>query len=161
MRFRLVLISLILGCTCLFVLLYSNNVVRRETARRFHSEGADLFSIIHRHGKSGRGASQIRRLNPSLLNVLKRDPSFIVGVTTESHRVEKVRYQGNEIETSVIGVTAGYRTVFDLKMQQGRFISELDSTAGFCVVGNKLHKRWTQATADSLIGRSLQIGRQV
>lgn len=161
LRFRLVLISLILGCTCLFVLLYSNNVVRRETARRFHSEGADLFSIIHRHGKSGRGASQIRRLQPFLLNVLKRDPSFIAGVTTESHRLESVRYQGNEIETAVIGVTAGYRTVFNLTLQQGRFISELDSTAAFCVVGNRLYKRWTQNTADSLVGRSLQVGRQI
>jgi putative ABC transport system permease protein len=160
-RYRLVLTSLMVGCACLFVLMYSNHVVKLEVGRRFHAQGSDLFSIINRHGNSSLGSRQIRRLDPSILDVLKRDPAFILEVAPEYYRTERVQYRDAELEMSVIGVSASYRKVFDLNLQYGRFFSELDSTGNFCLIGNRLWKRWARGSSDSLIGQNVQIGKQL
>lgn len=161
LRYRMVLASLTVGCACLFVLMYSNHVVKLEVGRRFHAQGSDLFSIINRYGNGNLGAAQIRRLDPSTLDVLKRDPSFILGVAPEYHRTEKIRYRDAEMEMSAVGVSAAYGDVFDLHMQHGRFFSELDSTSDFCLIGYRVWKKWSTGPSDSLLGQSLQIGRQV
>jgi ABC-type antimicrobial peptide transport system permease subunit len=160
-RYRLVLASLTVGCACLFVLMYSNHVVKLEVGRRFHAQGSDLFSIINRYGNSSLGSAQIRRLDPRVLEVLKRDRSFILEVAPEYHRTEKVLYRDAEAEMSVIGVSASFRHVFDLNVQYGRFFTELDSAGDYCLVGNRLWKRWARGSSDSLIGQSVQIGKQV
>jgi len=160
-RYRLILLSLSLGLACLFILMYSNHLVRHETARRFHSQGADLFSIIPRPDRASQAASRRRPLQIATLNLLKQDSSFVIHIAPESNRLDEVRYHDFESQLAVIGIFPEYRAVFDLQVERGRFFSELDSAASFCIIGNHLWKRWARNAADSLLGATVQVGRQV
>ncbi len=157
--YRTIWASLTLAAVCLFVLICATQAVRRETGRRFHAQGAELFSIIPRYGPVLSSPRQRRALDRGILDVLEHDPSFILATAPEFLWMQKIGYGDVEQEAATIGVFNDYLRVFDLDMRFGRFITNLDSTTHLCVLGNRLWQEWARTQKDSLIGRQVQIGK--
>ena len=77
-----VVLSLMLGVASLYLILFLGQTFRRETARRFFSQGFDLFSIIKRTD-SVLGPSQTRPFDVRAAEYLKFDRDYVVGVAPE------------------------------------------------------------------------------
>lgn len=158
-QYRSILISLTLAAVCIFVLICASQAVRRETSRRFHAQGADLFSIIPRYGQELKSPLQRRPMDRAVLNVLARDRTYVLATAPEFLWMQKIGYGEAVHEAPTMGVFQEYRRVFDLELHYGRFITDLDSTTTLCVLGYRLWQEWTHDRKDSLIGRQVQVGK--
>jgi len=59
-KLSLVLLCLGVGLSTFYLSIYLNQVIRQETARRFYSQGFDLFSIMKKLGAARIAPAQIR-----------------------------------------------------------------------------------------------------
>ncbi len=155
------LISIAIGVACLYLIMFTGKAVRQETARRFHSQGLDLFSIIKRDNAGPLGPAQIRPLDVRVLEYLKHDPGYIIDVAPEIRRTEELRFLDDKISVQVIGVLEGYQNVHGLSIKYGRFINKFDSSRAYCVIGNRLFERLKRSSEDSLVGEKIHLGLQL
>jgi len=158
---RIIILFLVLGSASLYLLLYLGSAVRQEMARRFQSQGLDLFTIINRHTPPQRGAGQIRPLDLEALSILDDAGDIIASLSPEWRITETLFFNNTELDVPVMGVMESFADVHRLSVEYGRFFTRYDSARAFCVVGNRLYQRLKRSPADSLIGRSALIGDMV
>lgn len=73
---------------------------------------------------------------------------------------DNVDYHGTQIQGFILGATAQLADILHLSMHTGRFISTLDSTEYYCIVGHKIAQTMKDASARNIIGAQLFVGKQ-
>lgn len=146
------------GIAAIFILLSMSTTVRLEILRRFHSEGIDLFTVIKRPGAGVTAPGQIRILTPEIEEWLKDNNHLLVDVAAERRLNLPVAFHNLSFPASIVGTTAGYLPVNELKMKSGRFLSPEDTGQPFCVIGYQIYQKLRQVTKTNLAGQTLHIG---
>ena len=156
-----ILFSIAIGIASIYMIVYFSQVVRHEMARRFHSQGQDLFTIIQ-HSQTGKvGPNQIRPFNSEAIEFLKHDPYFIYDVAPEISSKGKIRFDHTEVSVNTIGVLEGYKNVHGLTLKFGRFFNKYDSNKECCIIGHNLYERIRESASDSLLGQKVHLGPQL
>lgn len=146
-----------LGVACLYCLLYLGQAAGQETARRFYSQGYDLFSIIKKIDSGQIGPAQMRQMDAGLVKFLKHSPNHIMAVAPELMLTENMNFDGVDFQVPVIGVLEEYLTVHALEVEQGRFFSKFDSTKYYCVIGSNLATQLRSGSSRSLVGERVYL----
>jgi len=155
-RTILSLIGIVIGIASVISLVSIGTIVTAESTRQFRELGTDLVRLTFREKQS-------------------RSPDLFLGLTSEPcvHTVAPYTngsYQstgtstGNNFQSadmwsmSILGVTQSFYNVAKLKMQVGRFISDLDEKQHFVVIGAEIPKvlKWQGETAN-FIGKEIVI----
>jgi len=152
-RTILALIGIIIGIGSVISLVSIGKIVTAEATRQFRELGTDL--------------ARLRFRLDSQDGVLK-SPSFIQGVVSEPCLRYVAPYlrgqydtQDNNVELGVFGITQSFATVSKLALQSGRFISDLDGTQSFVVLGANIPAalQW-KGELSSFLGREVLINGQ-
>ncbi len=154
------LLSFGLGIASLYLLIFLGLAVRLETARRFHSQGLDLFFVLKKNNVTKVAPAQMRPLSVDALEYLKHDPEYVYEVAPEARPSQTLQTESGDLKVQVFGVLEGYRRLHGLGIQHGRFISQYDSARSVCVLGNRLYSRLRKSVQDTLVGSGLRIGHQ-
>ena len=157
---HLLLFSFGIGIASLYLLIFLGLAVRLETARRFHSQGLDLFFVLKKDNVGKTAPAQVRPLSIEALEYLKHDPDYVYEVAPEARQSQNLRTKDGELKVQVFGVLEGYRRVHGLNVQYGRFVSQYDSARSVCVLGNRIYSRLRKTVKDSLVGSTIRIGHQ-
>lgn len=158
---RVVLIAFSIGLASLYVMLYVVQSFQQEKARRFPSQGQNLYSIIKTVPRGILGPNQLRPLGPREVKVLTRESESITYATPEARLNTVLREGGLTSTVPLVGIAPEYQKVHGLTLAGGRFITELDSSRMTCVLGQSLYRRLKSETPGLSIGSSLVVGGQV
>ncbi len=158
---RVVLIAFSVGLASLYVMLYVVQSFQQEKARRFPSQGQNLYSIIKTAPRGILGSNQLRPLGTREVKVLKRESELITYATPEARLNTMLREGGLTSTVPLAGVAPDYQNVHGLAVSAGRFITELDSARMTCVLGQTLYQRLKSESPDLGVGFSIVLGGQV
>lgn len=154
-RSWLAMLGIAVGCAAIVALLNIGQNAANEAMTAFKGMGAE--TIVASFPFSPLNS---RALPPTLDTrlLLKKLPAIAQVAPTTFHSGQ-VRYAGRTVDAVVLGTTGGLAETLDLKLAQGRFISDFDQQATYIVAGAKVaHKLGIGVPGRPLIaGMQLQI----
>ncbi|CAN7444249.1 ABC transporter permease [Pseudomonas brassicacearum] len=133
-RSWLAMLGIAVGCAAIVALLNIGQSAVNEAMTAFKGMGAE--SIVASFPFSPLNS---RALPPTLDTrlLLKKLPAIAQVAPTTFHSGQ-VRYAGRTVDAVVLGTTGGLAGTLDLKLAQGRFISDFDQQATYIVAGAKV-----------------------
>ena len=157
-RSLLALIGISIGIGSVIAILSVGTIVQDEAARQFRELGTDILNIR----LSDRGAGTRRRAGPLLaledavgLATLPTIAAVAPYVTAPEARAVVA---GENVENiAVLGVTEAFADLQKLRVEDGRFISDLDGRRPFCVVGAEIAAAMRGSGAGSIVGKTIRI----
>ncbi len=151
------MVAVALGTGAIYLLLFMGDAYRQEIARRFYSQGMDLFSIIKKNQAEITGPAQIRDLDYSVAEYLKKDPRYVTHAAMEYFYPMDVRFDNETINIPTIGIRGDFAEVHNLSLSKGRFLSYLDAGKYHCVIGHGLAQRLGLTSAGSLTDKKITV----
>ncbi|HSW93813.1 MAG TPA: ABC transporter permease [Gammaproteobacteria bacterium] len=161
LRSVLALMGILVGTASVVAMMTSGKLATNEALKQFKLLGTDLLAVTisdqTAFSSSGSHASLSLDQAKDLLHV---DPG-ILKVAPYVQVYDPMQFNGHALEGAVFGVTENFAIITHLQMASGRFISDMDHTAPFCVIGDELYQQIRQFTRVNPIGQQIQVGRHV
>lgn len=154
-RSWLAMLGIAVGCAAIVALLNIGQNAANEAMTAFKGMGAETIVASFPFSPLNN-----RALPPTLdTRSLQKKLPAIVQVAPTTFHSGQVRYAGRTVDAVVLGTTGGLAETLDLKLAQGRFISDFDQQATYIVAGAKVaHELGVGGPARPLVaGTQLQI----
>ena len=154
LRSGLTLLGIVIGILSVISLMGMGKGFEKSVTDTIESLGSNLIYITSsRDSKSG--ASSIISLKDAEILAEKRENSAIKSVTPELVQMGKINFSNNWKYTQVYGITQNYKTVRNLDMKFGSFISDLhvENMAEVAVLGIN--------AANELLGNRNPVGQYI
>ena len=154
LRSGLTLLGIVIGILSVISLMGMGKGFEKSVTDTIESLGSNLIYITSsRDSKSG--ASSIISLKDAEILAEKRENSAIKSVTPELVQMGKLNFSNNWKYTQVYGITQNYKTVRNLDMKFGSFISDLhvENMAEVAVLGIN--------AANELLGNRNPVGQYI
>ncbi len=152
LRTVLGLVGVMIGISSVIAMVSLGEIAKEQARNQFEALGTDILVIREvARGRAARislaDALQVEAAVPSIAEAAPR----ILGNGT-------FRFAGRRVGNgSVQGVTRSFASVNKLALQEGRFISNLDTGRYWCVVGAEVAGKMRAAGADHIIGALLEV----
>ena len=158
MRALLTMLGIIIGVGAVIAMVSIGLGMREQITNSISNLGSNLLTISPGAQTSSGvklGAGQGNRLKLPDITALKRQVPGIASITGSVQRSFELIFGNQNWSSTVIGTTAEYEEIRNLKVAEGRFIDANDdqSQAKVCVVG--------QTVIDNLFSGSNPIGKTV
>lgn len=154
LRSFLTLLGILVGTASVVALISSGELATQAALAQFKNLGTDLLAISINQPYSADNQTNAR-LSPKQIEEITSGNAAILNVAPYIASFANISYQGNHLSGSVIGVNQNFYKILELKMAAGRFISYLDKTENYAVIGNKI------ATDLQTKGLLTPIGQQI
>lgn len=152
-RSWLAMMGIAVGCAAIVALLNIGQNAANEAMTAFKGMGAESMVASFPFSQLNN-----RALPPTLdtRSLLKKLPSFAQVAPTTFHSGE-VRFAGRKVDSAILGTTGGLAETLDLKLAQGRFISDFDQHATYIVAGAKVANELGLGRPDRPLVRGMQL----
>jgi putative ABC transport system permease protein len=157
LRSFLAVLGILVGTAAVVALMTSSQLATTHALAQFKRLGTQLLavSISYRDPATSQlpkrlqvgGLSQIQQLSPSITRVAAYTDLF-----------SSIMYRGMNHEGSVIGASSDFARVAKLQVAQGRFVSELDRSQLFAIIGADLAAKLRRQGLFNPIGQQLLLG---
>ncbi len=134
-RSLLALIGIVIGIGSVIAMVTVGQIVENEAIRQFREMGTDIcvVRLKSKHGQRSKGSGMA--LN-TIQNIL-RECSTIRITAPYVSMYSQLTYGGKRTQSSGLGVTGQFKNLFKVPLVQGRFISDLDGSSNYCVLGHQ------------------------
>lgn len=153
MRSFLTLLGVLVGTAAVVALLTGSELATENALSQFKKLGVDLISVSFSESGDSQNHSQPDLNTTQLLHF---ETSHVKEAMPYTLHYSQVIANNIKSDTSVLGVTEQMQSVLRLNTHFGRFISNLDKLAPYCVLGNALALQLSGNT-DSLLGEQIKI----
>lgn len=164
LRTLLAMIGILVGTASVVAMVSSGELATAAALEQFKSLGTDMLSVsIFSEGGGGAsaGGAQPKELSiADAINMKTVSPDILV-LAPYSTLFVPVIYNGASINAGIIGSTQSLASAIAIKIQVGRFISDLDKYAKYAVIGNQVFKNLNIPTFEDPIGKQIKLGTDV
>ncbi len=158
LRSFLSILGIVVGTGSVVALISSSQLATNHALAQFKTLGTNIVSLnigVDSEYFSDKNftkieLSDVNQLQKSVKNVELLSP-YITAYKDKS--IDDVSLTG-----PVIGVTESLKKILNLKLSSGRFLSDLDGSQYFCVVGADVAKKAKLASGASVVGQQVRIG---
>ena len=162
-RTILALIGIIIGIGSVIAMVSIGTIVSPEALKQFKDMGTDILTIRKEFSRE-KEAAQNSGVSIQLKDALSI-PAFCPAVLAVAPYINQggdISYAGKMMEGgSAIGVTQAFSGINKLRIEKGRFISDLDEYGHFCVVGNSIYQKMKESGASHIIGEKIKLGGSI
>ncbi|MEI7126930.1 ABC transporter permease [Pectobacterium versatile] len=154
-RAVLALLGIAVGCGSVVALLNIGHNAEAEAMGVFRGMGSDLLvaSVQNRAGNHATGSApadlDITILRKNLPDIEAATPLIIT--STEA------RLRGRSLSTMVVGSRAELSDVLELKLAQGRYLSDFDEQSTYIVLGANVAEQWASQGGVAALGECVQV----
>lgn len=161
LRSLLALLGILVGTASVVAMVLGGELATNEAIKQFKTLGTDLLAISLSDAQKDEknNAATRENLTMSQAKDLVKADKGIVDIAPYTQVYSPVQFDGHELNGSLLGVTRGFSRVVHVEMAQGRFISDLDGYAFFCVIGQSLYDAIKKFTFNDPLGQELQVGK--
>ena len=161
-RTMIVLSGIIVGIGSVIAMISVGGMAQDEARRQFTDVGTDIITI--RNDPSGTAQGNRPNLSRQLREILDI-PLFCPAVEKVAPSVSPwvdVSYGGKKVGGAfVLGITTSFRDIQRIGIREGRFLADIDESSHFCVAGDGVAQKMTQAGARRLLNERLRVGNNV
>lgn len=161
-RTILALIGIVIGIGSVIAMVSIGTIVSAEALKQFKGMGTDIMTI--RKDFSWEQKATQKSDVPIQLNDALNIPVFcptVLAVAPYISQDGEMSYTGKIIKVeggSVLGVTQAFSGINKLRVENGRFISDLDEYDHFCVIGNSIYQKIKESGVSNIIGEKIKLG---
>lgn len=164
LRSLLAVLGILIGTASVVALVMSGQLATQHALAQFKVLGTNLLAINvyqqHQQKNQGTGVKLSNLTLQQALNSVKAD-SHIEVAAPYSMMYSSVFYHDKNLNASVIGATGSLQKVIKIGLQAGRFISLLDNTQYYAVIGSAIAKQLQAMGVQQAIGRQLTVGKNI
>lgn len=154
-RSLLALLGIAIGIGSVIAMISVGMIVREEAIKHFRELGTDILNISLRPSNAVVGKLTV---TPEMVLGLTSLP-VIAATAPYVTTYGEMTFAGRSIQdVTFIGATAALADLNKLKVEEGRFISDLDRRRYFCVIGAGVAEEMRQVGFDRIIGETVQVG---
>lgn len=157
LRSLLTLLGVLIGTASVVALVSSGELATQHALAQFKTLGTDLLAVSI-NPSSSTDSPQAKRLHLSDVTTLAASSSYILQAAPYTNYYATISYNGNPLQGSVIGATEALQEIAKIDLAQGRFISYLDKTWFFCVIGNNMAQRIRSLGVSNPMGTQIRVG---
>ena len=158
-RSLLALIGIVIGIGSVIAMISIGEIAKAEALRQFQELGTEILNIYARPSRergARRGGSGRVRLADAM-GLAGGAPTIDVAAPW-IQRGGEFRYAGRPLgEGELLGVGAAFADLNKLRLEAGRFISDLDGRREYCVVGAGVARAMRAAGARQIVGERLKV----
>ncbi|MCJ2165249.1 MULTISPECIES: ABC transporter permease [unclassified Pseudodesulfovibrio] len=152
-RSLLALIGIVIGIGSVIAMVTVGQIVENEAIRQFREMGTDVCLV--RLAVAGGQRVQSKGMNlEAVLNVPERC-STIKTTAPYVSLYSRLTYGGKRTSSPGLGVTEEFKDIFKVPVVSGRFISNLDGNANFCVLGSSKAQWLAEQGVDDPVGKEV------
>lgn len=160
LRSLLALLGILVGTGSVVAMVLGGQLATNEALKQFKVLGTDLLAVSITDSNENRSDKREAQLSfKDSLNILKATPD-IVDVAPYTQLFGPMNFEGHELSETVLGVTDSFARIVHVGYD-GRFISNLDGYAFFCVVGHDIAEKIQKLTFKNPLGQQIQIGKNI
>jgi putative ABC transport system permease protein len=160
LRSLLALLGILVGTASVVAMVSGGELATNEALKQFKVLGTDLLAVsINENSNEDRltrGADATLNLADAMR--LKSVDKAIIAIAPYTQVYSAIRYQGKNLDGSILGVTESFARMVHIEIARGRFISNFDNHALFCVVGNQLYEQMKKISFGDPINQQIQLG---
>jgi putative ABC transport system permease protein len=164
MRSLLALLGILVGTASVVAMVSGGELATNEALKEFKTLGTDLLAVSISAPSKDESDANKHPISPENLTlpqaegISSADPQiFDVAPYTQTYAA--IRYQGREINATILGVSDSFARIVRIHMAQGRFVSTLDKYASFCVIGQTIYEQMKKISFQNPLGAQLQVGQ--
>lgn len=161
MRSFLAILGILVGTASVVALVSSGQMATDKALAQFKDLGTDLLSIALYQRSPGQKNTASQTLSLNDIHTLNQQIPDIITSAPYTTLFMPIVFKGHVLKGSVIGTDQQLQSVINIQLQQGHFVSFLDSYEKFCVIGKNLAEQIRQITMDNVIGQQIWLGKQV
>lgn len=162
LRSILAMLGILVGTASVVAMVSSGQLATEQALEQFKTLGTDLLSLTlydsNQGGQGGGGGASEKKFElKDALAIPQVVPDVLVVAPYTTPYVQ-VSFQNENISASIIGATADLQTTIKIKLKDGRFISPLDDSAYYCVVGNDIYEKMQPLLIGDAVGKQIRLG---
>ncbi|WP_174869419.1 ABC transporter permease [Pectobacterium polaris] len=154
-RAVLALLGIAVGCGSVVALLNVGHNAEAEAMGVFRGMGSDLLvaTVQNRAGNHATGSAPADLDIP----VLRKNLPDIKAATALIVTSTEARLRGRSLSTMVVGSRAELSDVLELKLAQGRYLSDFDEQSTYIVLGANVAEQWASQGGVAALGERVQV----
>ena len=161
-RSLLALIGIVIGIGSVIAMISISLIAKAEALRQFQELGTEIVNIYARPARTGPssgGSGKILRVADAM-GLAEGTPSIDAGAPW-IQRSGKFHYAGRRVgEGDLLGVGAAFADLNKLRLDEGRFISDLDARRDWCVIGAQIAQAMRGVGARQIVGERIKLDGQ-
>jgi len=162
LRSILALLGILVGTASVVAMISGGELATNEALKQFKTLGTDLLAIsINDMPSQQRSSGALNNLSLAEAKGILLADKNILEVAPYVQMYNAMQFNGHDLNGGILGVTESFARIVHIKMAMGRFISDLDNYAAFCVIGDGIYQQIKQTTLLNPIGQQLQIGKNI
>lgn len=163
LRSILALLGILVGTASVVAMVSGGKLAANEAIKQFKTLGTDLLAVSLSEASKDEPKSSGTQdhLNLNQANELATVDKAIRYVAPYTQLYNPIRFDGNELNGSVLGVTDNFARVVHVEMEKGRFVSSLDGYEFLCVIGHGLYEEIKKISFMDPMGQQIQVGKNI
>lgn len=161
MRSFLAVLGIMVGTASVVALVSGGELATRNALVQFEQLGTNLLSVGVQSANQGGTQAVGAQVDIQDLETVKRKVAAVKYVAGYTSLYQPISYAGNSIDGSIVGATEALAQILRIKMHVGRFVSNLDKDAYYCVLGKNVAASAKQHGGGNLLGRQISVGSNI
>ncbi len=152
------IIGIVIGIGSIIAMISVGLIAKAESLKEFEELGTELLVVQSVRSPTGGQATEIPREFAMGLSI---EVPTIVQSAPRLGSTKALSYLGRKIgQGQINGVTSSFAEIVKLKLQEGRFISDLDDRSYFGVVGADVASAMRRVGARQIVGEVIKLDNQ-
>ncbi|MBA2655344.1 MAG: ABC transporter permease [Gammaproteobacteria bacterium] len=153
LRSFLTLLGVLVGTAAVVALLTGSELATESALKQFKKLGVDLIGVSFSSMSAGNNHDNN---NSSLQQIKQFNSPNITSLTPYTLHYSPIYFRNDKSDISILGTTQNLKNIMRYKIKTGRYISDLDKSAFYCVLGFDVAAQLASEPGD-LIGEQIRI----
>lgn len=160
LRSFLAILGILVGTAAVVALLHSGKLATEKALAQFKALGTNLLSVSvyqkHQASTPNQKPAQITLANwrdlPDKVSAIKK-------IAPYSTTYQPISFEGKALNAAIVGADESLASIIHIELEQGHFVSFVNSYEHFCVIGHTLANELKQVRFSDPRGKQIRIGK--
>jgi len=153
-RSFLALLGIVIGIGSVIAMVSVGIIVKAHSLKEFLEMGTDY--IVVSKGWGGDSGPNAPQITLDQANKLTSFVSSITEATPMGSGGAPFNYQGERYSAQILATTENFLGINRFKIEEGRYISDLDKNMNYCVIGAEIEKKMKENGVEKILGAEIQ-----
>ena len=160
LRSFLAILGILVGTGSVVALVMSTQAATEHALLQFKSLGTNIIAASLQSVQMDSSKTQQEHFHEAQVPQLWQANKALTGISPYISLYQSLYVNGISASSQILGVSGGFQNVLKLKLKRGRFISVLDKSQPYCLLGATLAKRLRDKGVNPM-GQEVVVGKMV
>jgi putative ABC transport system permease protein len=161
LRSFLAILGILVGTAAVVALISCGQLATQKALEQFKALGTELLSVAVYQKMLNQSPTNNDSLSIAQWQQLAERIPYVMNLAPYSTVYQPLSFQGKLMQGVVIGADEHLAQIVKINLAQGHFVSFVESSEHYCVLGDSLANQLKQISFDNPIGKQLRIGQSL